>query len=223
MCEKSPNAAQSRGQGRMGTQHLQAGKSRGSGRAGTPLCPPAASPPSPGSWQEAPAQPKARHHLLPAASADPLWREALAPLPAGRALGSPGRTMPAEAEQPRDAAKRSQEAVEAPLGAGPFPQRLRLHQHGRMRPPRQGKQRRDQTIAEPLLGYPRAGERSQPVWTEGSAAPPAPQRGRGGPRCSQPSPEHPPGAAPAPGGAGPRGCRHQHRFILLIAACKSPA
>lgn len=74
-----------------------------------------------------------------------------------------------------------------------------------------GKHRRDQNDCRASPGLPkRCGKRSQPVWTEGSAAPPAPL------------PAALPGASTG-SCSRPRGCRHQPRFILLIAASKSPA
>lgn len=93
------------------------------------------------------------------------------------------------------------EASEQPLGAGRlvFPRRARLHQHQRMRPPCQGKQRRDQTIIQTSPQLPAlciSGRRAFPTGLDstpmGSSAP-LPRTAllpggplRRGPRCVTP-------------------------------------
>lgn len=73
----------------------------------------------------------------------------------------------------------------------------------------QGKHGRDQNDCRASPRLPKScRKRSQPVWTEGSAARPAPL------------PSALPGASTG-SCSGARGSRHQPRFILLIAACKS--
>lgn len=170
-------------------QQLQASKSSRSASAPAPRRPPAvpsspAERASPGGLQrEATIQPGAsRHHLAPPAIPQLLCRgsggapRALSPaLAAGGCRG---------AQQPRGRALAGSERHPAHAGRLASPRRLWLHQHERMLPPCQGKQRRDQTIRRTAPQLPAlcisGGERSQPVWT---ARWQAGQRSRSGPKA----------------------------------------